>query len=148
AVGRPFIEATTGGEINATDVTLTDMGPPEHETETAEPARGFHPNSTGSLVNPPVERNNHGADASNANSVTLDGATHAGSEHDRPTLNGDQGTRMANLRAERNGANGMFVGGENSDREVTGLTTNGNKEYGLVVTVQKGTRISGITTEA
>ena len=148
AVGRPFIEATTGGEINATDVTITDMGTPEHETETAEPAIGFNPNSTGSLVNTTLERNNIGVEVSKANNVTLDGVTVVESEHDGIILNGDQGTRMANLRAERNGANGMFVGGENSDREVTGLTTNGNKEYGLVVTVQKGTRISGITTEA
>jgi hypothetical protein len=55
---------------------------------------------------------------------------------------------MANLRAERNGGNGMFVGGENSDRPVSGLTTLNNKLYGLVVTVQKGTQISGISTEA
>jgi hypothetical protein len=148
AVGRPFIEAAGGGEVNATDVTITDMGVPEHGQATAEPAVGFNPGSTGSLVRTTLQRNNIGVEVSKAQGVNLDGVTVTESETDGIVLNGDQGTRMANLRAEKNGGNGMFVGGENSDRPVSGLTTLNNKLYGLVVTVQKGTQISGITTEA
>ncbi len=148
AVGRPFIEATGGGEINATDVTITDMGVPEHGQESAEPAVSFNPGSTGSLVRTTLQRNNIGVEVSGAQGVQLDGVTVSESEADGIVLNGDRGTRMANLRAERNGGNGMFVGGENSDRPVTGLTTLGNKLYGLVVTQQKGAQISAISTEA
>jgi hypothetical protein len=148
AKGRPFLEAAGGGEINATDVTVTDMGIPENGQVTAEPAIGFNPDSSGSLVRTTLQRNNIGVEVSKAKGVTLDGVTVTESEHDGIVLNGDQGTRMANLRAESNGGNGMFVGGDNSDRPITGLTTLGNKLYGLVVTVQKGARISGIATEA
>ncbi|TWF76027.1 parallel beta helix pectate lyase-like protein [Pseudonocardia hierapolitana] len=148
AVGRPFLEAAGGGEINATDVTITDMGVPEHGQATAEPAVGFNPGSTGSLVRTTLQRNNVGVEVSKAQGVQLDGLTVTESEGDGIVLNGDRGTRMANLRAEKNGGNGMFVGGDNSDRPISGLTTLNNKLYGLVVTVQKGTKISGISTEA
>ncbi|GAA0901958.1 right-handed parallel beta-helix repeat-containing protein [Pseudonocardia zijingensis] len=148
AVGRPFIEATNGGEIDATDVTITDMGMPEHGQESAEPAVGFNPGSTGSLVRTTLQRNNIGVEVSGAQGVQLDGVTVSESEADGIVLNGDRGTRMANLRAESNGGNGMFVGGENSDRPITGLTTLGNKLYGLVVTQQKGAQVQGISTEA
>jgi hypothetical protein len=148
AAGKPFIEAAGGGEVNATDVTITDMGVPENGQVTAEPAIGFNPGSSGSLVRTTLQRNNIGVEVSKAQGVNLDGVTVTESESDGIILNGDQGTRMANLRAERNGGNGMFVGGENSDRPVNGLTTLNNKLYGLVVTVQKGTKISAINTEA
>ncbi|HEX2288778.1 MAG TPA: right-handed parallel beta-helix repeat-containing protein, partial [Pseudonocardiaceae bacterium] len=148
AVGRPFLEAAGGGEINATDVTITDMGVPEHGQATAEPAVGFNPGSTGSLVRTTLQRNTIGVEVSKAQGVNLDGLTVTESESDGIVLNGDQGTRMANLRAEKNGGNGMFVGGEQSDRPISGLTTLNNKLYGLVVTVQKGTQVSGISTEA
>ncbi|GAA5118075.1 right-handed parallel beta-helix repeat-containing protein [Pseudonocardia adelaidensis] len=148
SVGRPFLEASGGGEINATDVTITDMGVPEHGQATAEPAVGFNPGSSGSLVRTTLQRNNIGVEVSKAQGVQLDGLTVTESESDGIVLNGDQGTRMANLRAERNGGNGMFVGGENSDRPISGLTTLNNKLYGLVVTQQTGTQVSGISTEA
>jgi hypothetical protein len=148
AGGRPFIEAAGGGEVNATDVTITDMGVPEHGQVTAEPAVGFNPGSTGSLVRTTLQRNNIGVEVSKAQGVQLDGLTVSESERDGIVLSGDQGTRMANLRAEKNGGNGMFVGGENSDRPISGLTTLNNKLYGLVVTLQKGAQISAISTEA
>jgi parallel beta helix pectate lyase-like protein len=148
AVGRPFIEASGGGEIDATDVTITDMGVPEHGQVTAEPAVGFNPGSSGSLVRTTLQRNNIGVEVSGGQGVQLDGVTVSESEGDGIVLNGDQGTRMANLRAEKNGGNGMFVGGANSDRPITGLTTLNNKLYGLVVTQQKGAQVSGISTEA
>src|SRR5256885_545953 len=110
-VGRPFITATSDGEINATDVTITDMGLPKRGSEGAEPAVSFNPGSTGSLVRTTLQRNNIGVEVSGAQGVTLDGVTVSESENDGIVLNGDQGTRMANLRVEKNGGNGMFVGG-------------------------------------
>ncbi len=148
AVGRPFIEATNGGRIEASDVTITDMGTPEHGQITAEPAISFNPGSTGSLVRATLQRNNIGVEVSGAQGVELDGVTVSESESDGIVLNADRGTKMANLRAEANGGNGMFVGGETSDRPITGLTTLGNKLYGLVVTQQKGAQVNGIATEA
>lgn len=148
ALGRPFLEAAGGGEINATDATITDMGVPEHGQVTAEPAVGFNPGSSGSLVRTTVQRSNLGVEVSHTQGVQLDGLTVSESQGDGIIFNGDQGTRMANLRAEKNGGNGMFVGGDNSDRPITGLTTLNNKLYGLVVTLQKGAKISAIDTEA
>jgi hypothetical protein len=148
AVGRPFIEATNGGEIDVTDVTITDMGVPAHGQATAEPAISFNPGSTGSVVRTTLQRNNIGLEVSGARGVQLDGVTASESESDGIILNGDQGTRMANLRAEKNGGNGMWVGGEDSDRPISGVTTLNNKLYGLVVTQAEGTQVSAISTEA
>jgi hypothetical protein len=148
AAGRPFIEVSNQGELNATDTTITDMGKPVLGQEGAVPAVSFNPGSSGSLVRTTLERNNIGLELSGSQGVQLDGVTVKGSEADGIVLNNDRGTKMANLRAESNGGNGMFVGGrEVNDRTVTGLTTLTNKLYGLVVTEQQGTQINAISTE-
>jgi hypothetical protein len=147
AAGRPFIEVSGGGRLNATDTTITDMGVPELGQEGVRPAVSFNPGSTGSLVRTTLQRNNIGVELSKSENVKLDGLTVTESEADGIVLNGDIGTTMANLRAEGNGGNGMFVGGETSDRPITGITTVGNQLYGLVVTEQKGAQISAVSTE-
>ncbi len=147
AAGRPFIEVSNQGELNATDTTITDMGKPVLGQEGAVPAVSFNPGSSGSLVRTTLERNNIGVELSGSQGVQLDGVTVKGSESDGIVLNADRGTKMANLRAESNGGNGMFVGGETTDRPITGLTTLTNKLYGLVVTEQKGIQVGAISTE-
>ena len=147
AAGRPFIEVSGDGELNATDTTITDMGKPVLGREGAVPAVSFNPGSTGSLVRTTLERNSIGVELSKSQNVQLDGVTVTGSEGDGIVLNADVGTRMANLRVESNGGNGMFVGGEATGRPITGLTTLTNKLYGLVVTEQQGIQISAISTE-
>jgi hypothetical protein len=148
AAGRPFIEVSNQGELNAADTTITDMGKPVLGQEGAVPAVSFNPGSSGSLVRTTLERNNIGVELSGSQGVELDGVTVKGSEGDGIVLNADRGTKMANLRAESNGGNGMFVGGETTDRPITGLTTLTNKLYGLVVTEQKGIQVSAISTES
>jgi hypothetical protein len=148
AQGRPFIEVAGDGELNATDTTITDMGVPVIGQVGARPAVSFNPDSTGSLVRTTFQRNNIGVELSKSRGVQLDAVTIIESAGDGFVLNADRGTRMGNLRAERNGGNGMFVGGVGSDRPITGVTTLNNKLYGMVVTLQKGTTISAVDTEA
>ncbi|TQM10228.1 right-handed parallel beta-helix repeat-containing protein [Pseudonocardia kunmingensis] len=146
AVGRPFIEVTGGGELNATDTTITDMGTPEHGEESAEPGLGFNPGSTGSLVRTTLQRNNVGVELSESRNVKIDGLTVSESEGEGLVLNGDQGTTLAGIRAEGNGGNGVYVSGE-SNAPITGISTAGNGLYGVVVTGRPGAQVTGITTE-
>jgi hypothetical protein len=148
AAGRPFINVSGGGKLDATDVTITDMGLPERGVESARAAISFSSRGSGSLVRTTLQRNNIGVHLSGTQDVRLDGLTVTGSEEDGIILDDDHGTRMANVRAEGNGGNGMVVSGEVSDRPITSLTTHGNKLYGLVVTQQQGARVSGVSTHA
>jgi hypothetical protein len=147
ALGRPFIEVTGGGELNATDTTITDMGTPEHGEESAEPGLGFNPGSTGSLVRTTLQRNNVGVELSESRNVKIDGLTVSESESEGLVLNGDKGTTLAGIRAEGNGGNGVYVSGEYDGKPITGISTVGNGLYGVVVTGRKGAQVTGITTE-
>jgi len=146
AAGRPFIEVTGGGELNTTDTTIADLGVPALGETSARPGVKFNPNSSGSLVRTTLQRNNVGVELSESNGVKLDGLTVTESEEDGIILNGDRGTAMTGVRAERNGGNGVYVGLDPSDRPVTGITTVGNELYGVVVK-QPGARINGVVTE-
>ncbi|MGH3586970.1 MAG: right-handed parallel beta-helix repeat-containing protein, partial [Pseudonocardia sp.] len=148
AAGRPIIEVSRGGELNAVDATITDMGMPELGQEGARPAVSFNPGSSGSLVRTTLQRNTIGVELSKSEGVKLDGLTVTESEGDGIVLNADQGTTMAGIRAERNGGNGMSVGGETTDRPITGITTVGNHLYGVVVAEQKGIKVNAIDTTA
>jgi hypothetical protein len=146
AAGRPFIEVTGGGELNATDTTIADLGQPAAGEASAVPGVKFNPGSTGSLVRTTMQRNNVGVELSESNGVKVDGLTISESEEDGLILNGDRGTTLAGVRAEGNGGNGVYVGADPSERAVTGITTVGNQLYGVVVK-QAGARVNGIVTE-
>jgi hypothetical protein len=148
SAGRPFIEVSGQGELNATDTTITDMGLPEAGEKNARPAVSFNTGSSGSLIRTTLRRNNVGVQLSGSQGVRLDALTVTESEGDGIVLDTDAGTRMANLRAEGNGGNGMVVSGETTERPISGLTTLNNRLYGLVVTQQRGTQVSGVSTEA
>ena len=49
------------------------------------------------------------------------------------------------VKAERNGDNGVLVSGDPGSRPITGISTTGNKAYGVSITGQKNVEISDLT---
>ena len=76
-------------------------------------------------------RNTTGAELSKSSNIQLEDVTVAESWSDGLLLQGDRGTTMSGIKAERNGGNGVTVTGESSDRQITGITTSGNHSYGV-----------------
>jgi hypothetical protein len=93
-------------------------------------------------------RNSVGAQLSGSNGVRLEGLTVSDSAAEGLILQGDQGTTLSGVRAERNGDNGVQVSGPSSDRPITGITTSGNAKFGVAVVSQDSPKISGIVTQA
>ena len=48
-------------------------------------------------------------------------------------LRGDRATVLSGVKAERNGDNGVLVSGDPGSRPITGISTTGNKAYGVSV---------------
>jgi hypothetical protein len=152
AKGRPTIVASNGGRLDATDVTINDLGALSDGTPGAEDdgtsAVEFRTGSTGSLVRTTVARGSTGVTLSHANGVRLDQLTVADSTQDGLVLAGDTGTTMSGIRATGNGENGVLVSGESGGRPVTGISTNANGAFGVAVVGESGTQVSGVDTTA
>jgi hypothetical protein len=149
AAGRPMIVASTGGQLDSTDVTISDLGVSETDTDDdGGAAVEFHSGSTGSLVRTTVQRGTSGVELSRSDGVRLEDLTVSGSSGDGLVLSGDRGTTMSGIRAIGNGANGVLVTGESSDRPISGIATSGNQGYGVAVVGQTGTQVNGVSTSA
>jgi hypothetical protein len=152
AKGRPTIVASNGGRLDATDVTINDLGALSDGTPGAEDdgtsAVEFRTGSTGSLVRTTVARGSTGVTLSHADDVHLDQLTVADSAGDGLVLAGDKGTTMSGIRATGNGENGVLVSGESGGRPVTGISTNANGSFGVAVVGESGTQVSGVDTTA
>jgi len=152
AKGRPTIVASNGGRLDATDVTINDLGavssdlPSEDEDGTA--AVEFRTGSTGALVRTTVARGSTGVQLSHAQGVHLEQLTVSDSAEDGLVLAGDQGTTMSGIRATGNGGNGVLVSGESGGRPITGISTNANGAFGLAVVGETGTEVSAVDTVA
>jgi hypothetical protein len=144
--GRPFLQASSGGRLDATNATFSDLGTPAAQTQDRAGV-SFGVGSTGSLVRTTLLRNSTGVRLSKSLGVRLEGVTAAESSGDGVMLQGDQGTVLTGVRAERNKNNGVQVSGLSTDRPITGITTTGNGQFGLAVVAQTNPRISGITTQ-
>ncbi len=147
SAGRPFVVVSTGGRLDATDATLSDLGTPAND-----PARRagvvFGSGSSGSLVRTTLTRNSIGLELDRSLDVRLDEVTVSEAASEGLVLRGDRGTSMSRIRAERNAANGVLVTGESTDRPVSGVTTTGNGAYGVALVGQTAPRVRGVTTEA
>ena len=164
APGRPSIVASAGGRLEVTDSTLTDMGTPADEVGNGRPAVAFNPASSGSLVRTTLLRNSAGVELSRSDRVRLEGLTVAESAGDGIVFRGDRGTTMTEIHAERNGHNGLLFATLSADRRpvgstsrpvasgmgrrITGVSTKGNGEYGVVLVGQQGAHVIGVTTTA
>ncbi len=145
--GRPFVYVSGGGRMDATDATFSDLGTPDSDPN-GQPGVAFGIGSTGSLVRTTMLRNSVGARLSGSNGVRLEGLTVSESAAEGLILQGDQGTTLSGVRAERNGDNGVQVSGPSSARPITGITTSGNAKFGVAVVSQDAPQISGIVTQA
>ncbi|OLT05943.1 hypothetical protein BJF90_18605 [Pseudonocardia sp. CNS-004] len=152
AKGRPTIVASNGGRLDATDVTINDLGALSDGTpgtdDDGTSAVEFHTGSTGSLVRTTVARASTGVTLSHTDDVRLDQLTVADSAEDGLVLAGDEGTTMSGIRATGNGENGVLVSGESGGRPITGISTNANGAFGLAVVGESGTQVSGVDTTA
>jgi hypothetical protein len=152
AKGRPTIVASGGGRLDATDVTINDLGTMSDNTpgadENGTAAVEFRTGSTGSLVRTTVARGSTGVQLSHSQGVRLEQLTVSDSAEDGLLLAGDQGTSMGGIRATGNAGNGVLVSGESGGRPITGISTNANGAFGVAVVGETGTQVSGIDTTA
>ena len=116
AQGRPYIVVSARGRFEATDATLSDLGVQPTGTDKGDPGISFNTGSTGALVRTQLLRNTTGAELSGSANIRLEDVTASESWSDGLLLQGDQGTTMSGIKAERNGGNGVTVTGESSER--------------------------------
>ena len=140
--GRPYIVVSSRGRFEATDSTLSDLGVQPTGTDKGDPGISYNTDSTGALVRTQLLRNTTGAELSKSKNIKLEGVTAAESWSDGLLLQGDIGTTLTDIKAERNGGNGVTVTGESSDREIHNITTSGNHSYGVAVVGQNKAQVS------
>jgi hypothetical protein len=154
AAGRPALVASSGGRLDITDATVTDLGAPPAtpaaagRTDDGTAAVEFRTGSTGSIVRTTLARGTVGAQLSRSAGVHLQQITVTESVRDGLVLSGDTATTMNGISATGNGANGVLVTGDPTPRPVSGITTSGNGAYGVAVIGQDGLQVSGIATAA
>ncbi len=143
--GRPFIVVSRGGQFEAVDSAINDLG-----TVPTDPAPraglGLGETSTGSLVRTTLARNSIGLRLDRTDGVRLDGVTVSDSAADGLVLRGDRGTVLTGITANGNGGNGVLVVGPSSDRPITAISATGNKLFGLALLGQTKPQVNGITT--
>jgi hypothetical protein len=144
AQGRPYIVVSGRGRFEATDATISDLGVQPTGTDKGDPGISFNTASTGSLVRTQLLRNTTGAELSQSANIKLEDVTAAESWSDGLLLQGDKGTTMSGIKAERNGGNGVTVTGLSSDRPITDITTAGNHSYGVATVGQDKLQVSNI----
>ena len=142
--GRPYIVVSSRGRFEATDSTLSDLGVQPTGTDKGDPGISYNTDSTGALVRTQLLRNTTGAELSKSKNIKLEGVTAAESWSDGLLLQGDIGTTLTDIKAERNGGNGVTVTGESSDREIHNITTSGNHSYGVAVVGQNKAQVTNI----
>jgi hypothetical protein len=121
--GRPFIVVSTGGRLDATDVTVTDLGTAGNAPE-PRPAISFHSGTGGAVVRATFARNTTAPAAANAGRPSRGRHGHRLTA-DGLELSGDRGTAMNRVRAERNG--GAMASRSTDDHgSPIGITTSGN----------------------
>ncbi len=144
AAGRPYIRVSDGGSLTAVDSTITDLGTQPSSVTAGEPAVAFGRRSTGVLTRTTLARSSVGLALTASQGVSLTDVTVRGSSSTGIVLRGDRATVLSGVRAENNGDDGVLVTGESTDRPITGITTIGNRSYGVSVSGQSHTEISNL----
>ena len=143
APGRPFIVVSTGGRLDATDVTVTDLGTAGDAPE-PRPAISFHSGTGGSVVRATFTRNTTALQLQRTQDVRLEDVTVTDSMADGLELSGDRGTTVNRVRAERNGGNGVTFDGTTTDHPITGITTSGNGRFGVAAVRLQNARLEDL----
>jgi hypothetical protein len=145
AAGRPFIVVSTGGRLEATNTTITDLGTDRTDPED-RPGVQFNNGSSGSLVRTALLRNSTGLQLIGSQDVRLDTVTVGESAGDGLILTDDRGTTMSGIRAVRNGGNGVRVSGTAADQPITGIIAAANGGFGIRAIRLEKAHITGIST--
>jgi copper-binding protein NosD len=144
AAGRPFIKVSDGGSLAVIDSTITDLGAQPSTVTAGEPAVAFGHHSTGVLTRTTLARSSIGLSLNGSQAVKLRDVTVRESAGTGIVLRGDRATVLSGVRAEHNGDDGLLVTGESTGRPITGVTTTGNRFYGVSVSGQSQTEISNL----
>jgi hypothetical protein len=131
------------------DSTVVDLGTEANNNVAGQPAIAFGRGSTGELTRVAVRRVSTGVALAASQGVRLRQVTVSDSAGDGIVLRADRATllsnvRVSNVRAERNGNNGVYVSGAATGRPITGIATAGNRSYGVAVSGQNHTQISNL----
>jgi hypothetical protein len=148
AAGRPSIVASSGGRLEGTDLTVSDLGAPPAGDDNGRAAVVFNAGSTGFLTRTALQRGSTGLELQRSDGVRLTDVSVTESGGDGLVLSGDRATALSGIRAERNGDDGVLVTGLSSDRPITGIATAGNGGYGLALKGQAGAHVTAVTTTA
>ena len=143
--GRPYLNVSGGAYFEAVDSVISDLG-----TDPNDPTRRAGLNlgegSTGSLVRTVLAGNSIGLQLDRTNGVRLDSVTVSGSVAYGIVLRGDQGTTLSGVKAQDNGADGVLVTGPSTGRPIAGITSTGNKLFGLTLRGQNKVVLNNLTT--
>ncbi len=145
AAGRPYIVVAGLGRLDATDSTISDLGTKPVGDSQGKPAVSFGRGSTGSLTGTSLLRNSTGLVLAGSQGVRLQDVTASESTENGIVLRGDRATVLSGVKAEHNGNDGVLVSGQASSRPITGISTTGNRSYGVSVTGQNGVDVSNLT---
>ena len=124
---------------------LTDLGTKPTGDDQGAPAIAFGRGSTGTLNGVKLQRNSTGLSLAASQSVQLQDVTVSESSENGIVLRGDRATVLNGVKAERNGDNGVLVSGDPGSRPIAGISTTGNKAYGVSVSGQKDVEIRDLT---
>ena len=143
--GRPYIKVSDQGRLDASDSVLSDLGTKPTGDAQGSPAIAFGRGSTGTLNGVTLQRNSTGLSLASSQGVRLQDVTVSESDENGIVLRGDRATVLSGVKAERNGDNGVLVSGDPGARPITGISTTGNKSYGVSITGQKNVEIRDLT---
>jgi nitrous oxidase accessory protein NosD len=143
--GRPFLVATSGGRIEATDVTMSDLGTSDDGPE-PRPALQFNPGSTGSVVRSTFTGNSVGLRLQGSQDVRIEDVTITESLGHGLAASRDTGTVLRGIRAERNAGDGVRLHGTATAQPITGVTTAGNGRFGVAAVRLRDVRLEDLHT--
>jgi Right handed beta helix region len=143
--GRPFLVATSGGRIEAADVTVTDLGTADQGPQ-PRPAVLFNAGSTGSVVRSTFTRNSVGLQLAGSQDVRLEDVTVTESLGHGVATSRDTGTVLRGIRAERNAGDGIRLNSTAPAQPITGITTAGNGRFGIAAVKLRDARLEDLRT--
>ena len=138
--GRPFLVVTSGGRLDASDVTATDLGTSD-DGPRPRSAIQFNPGSTGSVVRSTFTRNSVGLQLDGSQDVRIEDVAVTESLGHGLATSRDSGTVLRGIRAERNGGNGIRLNTTTTKEPITGVSTAGNGRFGIAAIRLRDTRI-------
>ncbi len=146
AAGRPYIRVSDQGRLDATNSVVADLGTKPTGDDPGSPAISFGRGSTGALSGVTMQRNSSGLVLAGSQGVKLQDLTVSDSDENGIVLRGDRATVLNGVKAEHNGDNGVLVSGDvPGSRPISGISTTGNKSYGVSINGQKNLEISNLT---